>query len=194
MKLIHAAFLIVCSGIFAVENSFAEDPTEPKMTNWADDVRTRQRPMIDELESMLGNDTKVTLYAVDPARIFNGDPDGTWYGKKMFRNHIVKSSAAIENHRECETLVHALTDGMRETQGGFDSSFEPFFGLTIERGNKRIDVLVCFTCMRAFVYGAYAGDSFILDNAHEDAFFDSAKKHGLGLPYRNAMSPAISSH
>jgi hypothetical protein len=194
MRVYVASFLTVVAALFAAEPTPSEKTLDQKKADWTNDVRTRQEPLVDELESMLGRDTKMTLFAVDPTENVNGAPDGTWLGKKMFRGHVIRSSAPIEDAREQEALIHALTDGMRETDGTVAACFDPYFGLTIEKGDRKIDVLVCFMCLNGRVYGAYSRGDFILSNAHVDAFLSAAKAHGLGLPYRNAIPPANPSH
>lgn len=185
MKPIQIAFFIVGISLLTSGASDSAKSIELAKAEYAKTIRARQQPMIDELEAMLGSDTKLTLFAIDPNdNAFRATGDGMWKGRKLFRGHIVRSSALIDDGREREVLVHALTDGMRETDGTIAPCFEPYFGLTIERGDKKIDIVVCFSCLQAHVYGAYADDGFILANTHADVFIASAKRHGLGLPYR----------
>jgi hypothetical protein len=78
--------------------------------------------------------------------------------------------------------------------GGVAECFEPYYGITIEKGDRKIDVLVCFMCLQAEVYGAYAGNGFVLSGAHANVFVAAAKAHGLGLPYRKIKQPPNSTH
>jgi hypothetical protein len=150
-------------------------------------VRLREQPMVDELEGMLGDDTKMTLFAIDPTENeYRADPDGSWMGRKMFRGHIVRGSAGIDDSKERADLVHALTEGIRETDESVAACFDPYFALKIERGIRKIDIVVCFDCLTARMYGAYADNSFILAGTHVGVFLDSAKQHDLSLPYRAA--------
>jgi hypothetical protein len=123
MKRYLAACFIVGASLVGADLLLAEETLDQKQAEWANEVRERQQPMVEELEGMLGKDTKLTLFAVDPGKNVNGNPDGTWLGKKMFRRHIIRSSAPIDSAGEREALIHALTDGMRETDGGGSRMF-----------------------------------------------------------------------
>ena len=185
MKTILAGFLILGIGLFACGAPNSDKSIEAEKAEYAKEVRARQQPMIDELEGMLGADTKMTLFAINPTETGPKAVDEKWLGKKLFRGHIVRSSAPIEDGQEQAALIHALTDGMRETDGSVAECFEPYFGLTIERGDRKIDIVVCFSCLQAEVFGAYSDTGFILARTHADVFIASAKRHDLGLPFRD---------
>ena len=182
-------FALVTVGAFAAALSEAE--MKQKKADYAKQVRARQQPMVQELEGMLGNNAKVTLFSIDPQdNGWRADPDGTWCGRPLFRGHIVRASSPIIDHGEQRAIVLALTDGIRESYGSVASCFEPYFGLTLQKGDKKIDIVVCFMCLNAKVYGAYAESYFILSRSHSDVFIESAKRHKLSLPYEDLKSHA----
>jgi len=163
----------------AVEDNAA---LQAAMAERTKEARARQEPLALELESMLGDETKITLYSIEPNENYHWRAEGKKDGIDIFRDRPIRGSIAISDRKEAEALVRALIARMRESHGTVLPCFIPHHGLKIERGQKKIDLLICFGCLEGIAYGAYAANGFPVTDAPEAAFNDALTRHKLPLP------------
>jgi hypothetical protein len=182
MRPAHLTFLFAGMALSAFGGTADDAVLKKRQADWVEEVRTRQQPLADELESMVGNDTNLNVFVIDPAVNELGSPSGDWLGKKLFRRHVVKDRLIIEDRVERESLIHSLVGAIRQTDGFAASCFEPIYGVTIERGVKKIDLVVCFMCLQLEAYGAYGGSGALINGDPAPIFSAVLKRHGIVLP------------
>lgn len=148
----------------------------------AGEARAQQEPLAREVEAMLGDDTKLTLYSVKPTSEFDWMAQGKRNGVDIFRSHPVRGYAAITDKAEIRELLQALIKGMRDSDGAIASCFLPHHGLTIEHAGKKVDLLICFSCLFGESYGAYSANGFPISEKPLAVFNEALARHRLPLP------------
>ena len=182
MKYASIAFLVFAA--FFSATAAGEDSPELKaaIRERIKEVRARQEPLAIELEAMLAADTKLTFYSLQP----NEDERWAFTGKKngidVLRGYPIRGRAVVSGKKEIAEIVRSLIAGIRESDGTVASCFMPHHGLTIERGEKKIDLVICFTCLEGLAFGAYASNQYLVTDTPLTVFNAALERHKLPLP------------
>ena len=146
------------------------------------EVRARQEPLALELEAMLGPETKIVLYSLDPHEVEGWAFSGKKNGTDVLRGFPIRGRAVVDERKEAEELLRALIAGIRESDGTVASCFIPHHGLTIECGAKKMDLVICFTCLEGLAFGAYASNQYLVTDTPLTVFNAALERHKLPLP------------
>ena len=146
------------------------------------EVRARQAPLALELEAMLGTETKLTLYSLDSHEDERWTSSGKKNGVDVLRGYPIRGRAVVSGKKEIEEIVRSLIAGIRESDGTVAACFIPHHGLTIEHGEKKIDLVICFTCFEGLAFGAYASSQYLVTDTPLTVFNAALQRHKLPLP------------
>jgi hypothetical protein len=182
MKAITVAILLISSTLSVAADVQLSARELAVLAQRAKEVHMRQEPLAKELETLIGADTKVTLYSVDPKIDYSWQSEGKRNGVDVFRDRPIRGYAEIEDKDEMLTLIRDIIAGIRQSDGRVAACFDPHHGLTIVRGAKKVDLLICFTCLNGQAFGAYAGNEFLVTSSPLKKFNESLLKHHLPLP------------
>ena len=131
---------------------------------------------------MLGAGTKLTLYSLDPHEderwVFSRKKNGV----EVLRGYPIRGRAVVSEKKEVEEIVRSLIMGIRASDGSVSSCFIPHHGLTIERGEKKLDLVICFTCFEGLAFGAYTSNQYLVTDTPLAVFNTALKRHSLPLP------------
>jgi len=146
------------------------------------EVRARQEPLALELEAMLGPETKIVIYSLDPHEVEGWAFSGKKNGTDVLRGFPIRGRAVVGERKEAEELLRALIAGIRESDGTVASCFIPHHGLTIERGAKKVDLVICFTCLEGLAFGAYASNQYLVTDTPLALFNAALERRKLPRP------------
>lgn len=133
-----------------------------------------------EIRDMLGKDTHVTLYAIEPYFERTWQWSGHKNGAEVLRGYPISDHAMIVDPNEQAQLLGSLADSIAGvTSVRFGLCFDPHHGLTIQKGDKKIDILVCFKCIGLVAVGMDRGGSCTITSAPAEIFDRIAAGHHL---------------
>ena len=145
-------------------------------------ARQSQAPLLDELEAFDVHRSRITLYTIDPNSFHTDDqmkviPQPA--GVPSFHDWKVLGTREITGEQEKIKLLTALVRGGRETNGDIAMCFLPRHALRIAAPSRTVDIIVCFECREALVFGALNGDGFRTSESPARYFNKIAAKYGL---------------
>jgi hypothetical protein len=86
------------------------------------------------------------LYSLDPSQGRKKDGDGNFHGWKVLGKTTLKGADA-------KTVRDAVEKGRRESNGLVAGCFNPRHGIRFTVDQKTYDIVLCYECLSADVYG-----------------------------------------
>ncbi|MBX3740342.1 MAG: hypothetical protein KF712_05080 [Akkermansiaceae bacterium] len=131
-----------------------------------------QRKSAKEVESFTHREGVLTIFSLDPNLPDEEVPDA-------FHRYRVLGRTVVTNAGQKEDLLRKLAESIRRNEGEVAACFNPRHGLRFEADGKQVDMVICFECRSADVYGSSV-ENFLL-TGHGKAEFDAVLT-GQGIP------------
>jgi hypothetical protein len=118
----------------------------------------------DDIQSILEKADKFELISLDPEYQKEKPADG-FHGWKVLGRTTVKEADVRK------TLLAAFEKGVEENKGEVARCFDPRHGIRATRGDKTVDLVICFECYQV---KAFAGEGdlkgFLVTGSPQPAF------------------------
>ena len=121
----------------------------------------------------------MTLYALYPYPVENGKLSPQ---KERLHKWGILGRAQIKDADEQRKLVEAIYRRLEAEGAGPAACFNPRHTITVEKGARRIDLVICFECTWIYIYGGSSSGKTnrLLFSQSVSPVFDALfKKHGL---------------
>jgi hypothetical protein len=99
----------------------------------------------DDVKTILEKADKFELLSLDPEYLKEKPADG-FHGWKVLGRTTVKDADARK------TLLAAFEKGVEENKGEVARCFDPRHGIRATRGDKTVDLVICFECYQVKVF------------------------------------------
>lgn len=99
-------------------------------------------------------------------------------GGAGFYGHAILEKTEIKDKETRKKLISALMASMRESRGDVAMCFNPRHGIRATSKGGHADLVICFECLQAKLYGESKGKFLI--TASPQKLFDEALKAGHG--------------
>ncbi len=129
-----------------------------------------------EAREVLETADDLELLALHPYPLDADEAGATWFHDYKI---LGRASVPAEGRR---ALVKALYAGLNENNDTAASCFNPRHGLRATKGERTLDIVICFECLQVNAYGPVTGErhSGLLSESPEPAF--DAMLRTLRLP------------
>jgi len=132
-----------------------------------------------EDRDVLEHPDHMTLLALYPSPIVDGKLSPQ---KERLHKWGILGQAEIKDAAEQHKLIEAVYRGLKAEGAGPASCFNPRHALSLEKGARRIDLVICFECTWIYIYGGSSSGKTnrLLFSPSVSPVFDALfKKHGL---------------
>ena len=124
-----------------------------------------------ELFSMVNNHDKVIFYSLEPS--------GMLKEKKIFHNYSILGSKELKGKEHKELIFENLYKAIEENEGDVAPCFMPRHGIRVSKGEKILDLVICFQCSSVVVHSTKR--TSIAINGDRNIFDKVAKKLNMEL-------------
>ncbi len=156
------AFRPMALSSFAVAIGFAAllGACSSKSPPWGGGLRGDARRVMEAPDS-------VELVAVVPPHEVEGRREGE---RPELRGQIALARATMASADERKRVSDVLIDAV-DSNGSPAACFDPHHAATLKRGDKQVDVVICYQCSQMYVYGPGSSDEvhLAIDGAREPA-------------------------
>lgn len=125
----------------------------------------------------LENADSYELISLDPDRRTAKEPGEKFHGWRVL------GSTKIADPEVRKQVTEALRKAASEPDGTVVGCFDPRHGIRVVRGNKTMELVICFECITAHVHAENAKPTgFRVTNAAQPVFDEVLKKAGVAMP------------
>jgi hypothetical protein len=117
------------------------------LARWMNERRIHAAIPMDE-QQLLGQSQRFILYSLHPHPMELDAHE--LQTKPTFHGYLILGQTQINNPTTKSDLLAALYDGLGK--GDFLGCFNPRHGIRAVRGNKTVDLVVCFQCLQIEIY------------------------------------------
>src|SRR5262249_13241443 len=104
--------------------------------------------------------------------------------KDNFHGWKVLGKTAVKEKADRGKLVEALEKGIKENDGTVAACFNPRHGIRVAKGDKTIDLVICFECFSLEVWKGEERSSVLTTGSPQKAFDKVLTDAKVPLPKR----------
>ena len=108
-------------------------------------------PTPQQLQAAFPNDTRKIFENSDKFVLLSIDPSWGYKGKNEFHGYRAVGQTQVSPEVKAK-LIDALYDGMAAEHIFRAACFSPRHGIHAVKGNKYVDLLICFSCQQFLIY------------------------------------------
>jgi hypothetical protein len=129
-----------------------------------------------DAKEMLTKADSFVLYSLDPDPRRNPAENG-FHGWKVLGKTSVKDAGGRRD------LLASLEKAAADSDGSMPDCFNPRHGIRVTRGDKTLDLVICFQCLQVEVYaGDQRGKGFLIKDTPRALFNKVLKDADVPLP------------
>lgn len=139
---------------------------------WAGCLSMTEGKVPKPVAEVLAAPDEFVLYSLEPGKM--GDKDGA--DGKTFHGHTILGQTEVKDAKTQKKLVDAFNRGVRDHDGSVAACFIPHHGLRVRKGERVVDLVVCFKCAQVNVYENDMRGEGVLISATPRATFNEVLK------------------
>jgi hypothetical protein len=143
----------------------------------ANDFVAEQKLVAQRIERISDDDGTLEVLSLNPSLRHGYAVNST----NVFHGFSVLGSAKVSTAAEKKLLMSALASAVRENEGVAAACFNPRHGIRITKGDKVVDIVICFECASARCYGINDGMGFLLTSSASPAFDAFLSRNNIPL-------------
>lgn len=128
--------------------------------------KIEQEEAAKQIDSWQGQEGSLTFLSLDP----DGGRGDKVSNENKFHGFDILGKLEIKNLEEKIILLNSLAKSIRDNPGSVAACFNPRHGIKFVTGNKSIDLVICFECSSAQVYGINNNRGILLTGYANNAF------------------------
>jgi hypothetical protein len=122
-------------------------------------------------DNKLPDDAKAILEGADTFEVYSLDPKrSVEKPKDHFHGWKVLGKTALKDRKERAKLLGALQKGIKESDGSAALCFNPRHGIRAVKGDKSVDLVICYECLSMQVWQGDKAGSVLTTRSPEKAF------------------------
>ncbi|NUP10242.1 MAG: hypothetical protein HOW73_29685 [Polyangiaceae bacterium] len=128
------------------------------------------------VRDMFDAPSTVEIFSIDPS-------DETSSEGNQFRGRTIIGTAFVAPWDVRQDLLNLIARGVYASEGGAFVCFQPRHALTIGKGRRSLDILICYSCLQLFVYGGgdIGNKPLLTSSSVEPAVTAIFESHGLTI-------------
>jgi hypothetical protein len=142
-----------------------------------------EKPLPADVVAILENADEFQLLSLKPLSQMRGGT-AKWGDKERFRDEGVVGKVILKDAKERQRIIEALYGAIRGQEHRASAGcFWPHHGIRARKGDKAVDIVICFHCSQAYVHTDKGkGHRVISDLYHFGREFDVVlTRHGVRL-------------
>jgi hypothetical protein len=130
------------------------------------------------VQTVLENADTFTLFSINP------EPDFEHKAKDTFQNHAIWGQVKIRSAATRKELIDALNKGIGASGGEEALCFNPRHAIRAEKGDKTVELLICFECRQIYITSTWATNVIVITTTPDPAatLNEVLKRAGIPLP------------
>jgi hypothetical protein len=136
-------------------------------------IRTAFPP---DVKLVLDKSEKFYLYSLQPERL----PEADLRTMPNFHGYPISGQARVRPTPERTDLLVALREGLGKRSAC--SCFDPRYGVRVVRGNKAVDLVICFACEQMEIYDERGMHRITVSASTQQAFNHILAEYDVPLP------------
>src|SRR5262245_44192703 len=134
-------------------------------------------------ENKLSDDAKAILEQADQFELYSLDPEQTKEKPKdTFHGWKVLGKTTVKEKADRGKLMESLQKGIKDNDGTVAACFNPRHGLKATKGDKTVELVICFECYQVEVWLGENRDSVLVTRSPQPAFDKVLKDAKVPLP------------